>query len=104
MTSSKARLVISGALFVCWLSFLFYLVLHTRHPVISRPQFMIAQAVVVVDIKGTDDAPNPNVLVREVLWSSDPAMKQLGGQKLPVPDLTGCGRDQGYAGPGEYVL
>ena len=30
MTSAKARLIISGALFLLWLSFLFYLVLHSQ--------------------------------------------------------------------------
>jgi hypothetical protein len=104
MTSSKARLIISGALFLAWLSFLFYLVLHTRHPVIARPQFLIAQAVLFVDITGMNDAPKPEVSVREVVWASDPGLKPLAGKLLTIPELIGCGKDQGYEGQGYYAV
>ncbi|HZZ81982.1 MAG TPA: hypothetical protein VFE62_26015 [Gemmataceae bacterium] len=103
MTSAKARVMTFGALFLIWLGYLFYLVLHTTDPVIARPQFLIAQAVVVADITGTADAPKADIVVRQVLWVSDPALK-LGGKTLLVPDLLGCGKDQGYEGPRSYVL
>src|SRR5437667_151918 len=50
MTFPKARLVVAACLFLGWLGFLFYLVVNARTVVLSKPQFLIAQAFVVVDV------------------------------------------------------
>jgi hypothetical protein len=102
MTFPKARLVVSAILFLAWLGFLFHLVLETNKVVISKPQFQIAQVVIVVVVRDDGGKPEPAVTVQEVPRGNNKA--QLAGQKLHLTDLLACNKDHGYVGPGEYVI
>ena len=102
MTFPRVRLFVSAALFLGWLAFLLYLVIDSRKIVLSQPQFLSAQLYVVVEVEDVGGTASPDVLVDQVLWTSDPSEKQL--RKLHLPDLAACGKSQGYRGAGKYVL
>jgi hypothetical protein len=100
MTFPKARLVVSAILFLSWLGFLFFLVLETKSVFISKPQFQIAQTVLVVEVRDDAGTPDPRVTVKEVLWG-DGAHE---GEKLRLIDLLACKTEHGYSGAGDYVI
>jgi hypothetical protein len=105
MTFPKARLVVSACLFVGWLGFLLFLVLDTNTIILSRPQFLIAQTYAVVELHdGAAGKPDPMVLIDEVIWSADPADEGLVKKQVRIPGVAVCGPDEGYAGPGQYLL
>ena len=97
MTFPRARVLVSLCLFVAWLGFLFYLVLERRTIVVSQPQFLISQAIVVVEVR--DGAPDAQISVKDVLWSADAKDRQL--KEITLADL---GHAQGYQGAGVYVV
>jgi hypothetical protein len=102
MVYPKARLLISAGLFVSWIGFLVYLVAQSREAVIlSRPQFLVASAYVVAELKG-DAKPRSEVRIKEVTWTKD--ADDLSGKTLVIEDLPDCGHLQGWAGAGDYVL
>jgi hypothetical protein len=100
MTFPRARLAVSAILFISWLGFLFYLVLETKTVIISRPQFQIAQTVLVVKVSDDGGAPDPIVTVKEVLWGDG----AQAGEKLSLTDLRACKKEHGYSGAGDYVI
>src|SRR5207247_69590 len=102
MTFPKARLFVSGALFIGWLGFLLYLVIDSRTIVLSQPQFLSAQVYVVVEVSNAGGKPDPDVTIEEVLWAADAPDKQL--KKLHLPELAACGKAEGYRGAGKYLL
>jgi hypothetical protein len=105
MVFPKARLVVSGGLFLTWIGFLVYLVARTRDPVIlSRPQLVVASAVVVADIQEKDGRPMPTVTIKRVAWALGHADPLFAGTPLIVDGLADCGPGQGWKGPGEYIL
>jgi hypothetical protein len=99
MTFPKARLAVSICLLVGWLGFLFYLVVTSHRFVLSRPQFLIAEAIVVIEVRDDHGKPDPDVTVDEVLW---PPQMQLA--KLQLPDIVECKREHGYYGAGKYLV
>ena len=104
MVFPKARLVVSGLLFVGWILFLLYLVTITRDPVIlSRPQILVANLCVLAKIDERDGRPAPEVRVTKILWSADDA-QALAGKLLPLADVADLDRPQGWAGAGDYLL
>ena len=107
MTFPKARLAVSACLLVAWLLYLGFLVYGTRDVVVlSKPQFMIAQLYVVVDVGAGAgaDGPSEDVTVDKVLWSANPADQPLTGQILHLADLEQCGKENGYHGAGKYLV
>ena len=103
MTFPKARLVVSACLFLAWLGFLGFLVYQSRNLVVlSRPQFLIAQMYVVVEVRDDGGKPDPNVAVHEVLWVAEPADAAL--HNLNLLDLPACDKAHGYRGAGKYLL
>src|SRR2546423_376110 len=104
MTVPKARLVAFAILFLPCIAILFYLVLETKNVSVAKAQFLIAQAVLVVEVRGEDGRPDPRVAVKEVLWCRDPAIRPQVGQKLRLTDLLACKKEQGYTGPGDYLV
>src|SRR5215470_1376290 len=100
MTYPRLRLAVAVCLFLGWIGFLVYLVARTRDPVIlSRPQFLEADAIVVVEIKEKDGVPQPDVIVKETLW---PAGVVTIPATLRLPALVDVGAAQGWRGPQEY--
>lgn len=100
MNHPKARLAISALLFLGWLGFLLYLVVDSRTVILSRPQFLVAQVIVVADLGA---GPGPAV-VEEVLWPADRANERLVNQPIRIAGIAGLADKQGYGGPGKYLL
>jgi hypothetical protein len=102
MTFPKARLVVSAALFVGWLGFLLYLVIDSPSVILSRPQFLQAQLIVVAEVGGGQPEP---IVVKEVLWSNDPVGDaKLVNQHVRIPGIAEWRRKDGYEGSGQYLL
>lgn len=103
MSSARLRLGVAAAAFAAWVGYLGYLALTTTRPVVlSRPQFLAAEAYVLAELQATDKGePSAHVLVKQVFWSKDGA-----GPKgdVTVSNLPGSPTIQGWSGPGEYVL
>jgi hypothetical protein len=106
MTFPKARLAVSACLLVAWLLYLGYLVYETRDQVVlSKPQFMVAQAYVVVDIQEeANKRPSEDVTIDEVPWQQDRDGALRPGQKLHLVELADCRTENGYRGPGKYLI
>ena len=61
MVFPKARVGVAAALFVGWLSFLLYLVIVTRDPIIvSRPQILVSNLCILAKIEERDGRPAPD--------------------------------------------
>src|SRR5262245_23972414 len=103
MSSARLRLGVAAAVFAAWVGFLGYLALTTTRPVVlSRPQFLAAEAYVLAELQATDKGePSVHVRVKEVFWSKDGAGPK---GELTVSNLPGSPTIQGWNGPGEYVL
>ena len=99
MTFPKVRVAVSLFLFLSWLGFLFYLVLERRTIVVSQPQLLISQLIVVAELRDVEGVPDAQVAVKEVLWSAHAADQKQ--DKIVLPDLALA---QGYKGAGVYVV
>jgi hypothetical protein len=105
MVFPKARLAVSALLFVAWIGFLGYLVVRTRHPVIlSRPQLSVSSLVVVADVLDKDGKPDATVTIKKVAWATATEHAKLVGTHLKIDGLAECRKEQGWAGPSEYVV
>jgi hypothetical protein len=99
---SRLRLAVAAALFVGWLGWLVYLAATgTDDVVLSRPQFLVANVHVVAEVGGKKE-PESEVVVREVFWAAGDK-KPVDGKPITVENLKEC-LDQGWAGPGPYIL
>jgi len=106
MTFPKARVVVSGLLFVAWLSYLGYLVAVTRDTIVlSRPQIIVSDLCVLAKLEERDGRPAPEAQVTRVLSGPDDA-KALQGKMLTIAEksLAKIDKDSGWSGPGEYLL
>jgi hypothetical protein len=106
MKPARVRLVVCAALFVAWIGYLVYLAVTTTRPVIlSRPQFLTADLYVIATVQGggAGDAPAAAATIRQVVWSRyrDDLQEK---DKIPLANLPESGPEQGWAGPGEYIL
>jgi hypothetical protein len=104
MTFPKARLAVSAFLFVAWLVFLFVVWLRSSAIILAKPQFLIAQLYVVVDVRDECGKADSEVTVEEVLWASDPADNDLAKKSLHLADLSACTKQDGYQGAGKYLV
>jgi hypothetical protein len=103
MLSAKARLAVAAALFLGWLGWLGYLVSQTREPIVlSRPQFLVSNLHVIATLTGSD-TPDTEVTIKEVAWAGS-AADIKAGDRINIPNLKGVGPDQGWRGPGDYIL
>lgn len=115
----RARLFLAAGLFVGWLGYLLFLVILAAHPVVSwwpfaitkmqpivlsRPQFLVSPVVVIAEVKeGQGDHPDAEVTVTAVHRpTGDP--NGWTGKTLTVTNLPKVTLDQGWNGPGEYIL
>jgi hypothetical protein len=102
MTFPRARVTVAAALFLAWLGYLLYLVLASRHTIVlSRPQLLAADLVVLAEVADDDGKPATHVKVLDVFRR--PADRKLINQELVVRNLPDAAR-QGYIGPGKYIL
>lgn len=106
MVFPKARLLVAGLLFVGWLGFLFFLVVRSQTAVVlSRPQVLVADLVVLAKLEGepTDRAPY-SAHVEKVLYAKDPAYRAVENQKIAIVDLPFITAKQGWTGAGSYLV
>ncbi len=99
MTFPKARAVVAACLFVAWLGFLLFLVLERKRVILSPPQFLIAQAIVIAELKDANGSPESAVVIKEVLWPKDRRLTKV--ELLELPDF---GKAKGYHGGGAYLI
>ncbi|MHB1426401.1 MAG: hypothetical protein ACYC3I_24830 [Gemmataceae bacterium] len=124
MKPVTARLILTAALFVGWLSYLGYLVVcrpHTpdglrgafdgRPLTLSRPQFLVSRLDVIAEVSGDK---GEKVVIKEVLFpKADSPVK--AGDEIHVSNIENCrpfsdplARDTDpppdYSGPGWYLL
>jgi hypothetical protein len=101
----RTRAAVAAVLFIGWLSFLVYLVTRTEEMVvISRPQVLISDVVVVAAVADAAGQPAPKVAVKQVLSFKLPKDARLKGAEVTLSELPEVGPFHGYTGPGEYVL
>jgi hypothetical protein len=102
MDRRKALLAVTVVLFVGWMAYLIHLALTHRHPVvISRPQILVSQIVVVAHVEG-EDVPKDNVTIEQILFSEkEPPGIAIGNtiRVANLPQSTG-----NWTGPGDYLL
>jgi hypothetical protein len=103
MDVKRARLYVSAALFLAWLSWLCYLVLATTRPIVlSRPQFLVSTLDVIAHVDAVNGKPDPRVQIEEVHW---PAGRRIG-PAITVANLEQCNvrtRDGAWH-TGNYIL
>ncbi len=89
MKAACVRLALVLALFVGWLGYEGYLVRAQKAAggvVLSRPQLLVADLVVIGDVKrGSDE-----VTVREILSPTGPEEQRLAGKPIRVTNLEDC--------------
>jgi hypothetical protein len=98
MRFAVVRFIVAVGLFLGWVGWLAYLAATARHPVVlSRPQLLAADAVVIADI----DDPTNDFTVAEIVFPRDlPKFKD----PIRVVNLGQCDRAFAFAGPGSYIL
>jgi hypothetical protein len=97
--------LLSAAAFVAWLGWLTYLVVTASHPVVlSRPQFLAADLAVVAQIQEANGKPNATVRIAEVAWSQEGSGKVAPSEEIQVTNLGEVSRQEGWQGPGLYIL
>jgi hypothetical protein len=101
----RALLALTVVMFLLWIGYLAFLAASTRQPVVlSRPQLLVSNLVVIATLTGGPDHPEPTVTVNDVVWAGDPADKAKTHAKIAVQNLEGVGPEQGWEGPGDYIL
>jgi hypothetical protein len=98
-------LILAASLFLAWMGWLAYLARTTTNPIVlSRPQFQVSNLDVIAEVGQKDDGPDSEVKVLEVAWASDNQDDALKSQTIHVSNLSEMGKDQGWQGPGRYIL
>jgi hypothetical protein len=104
MQAAKLRLVVAACLFLGWIGWLAYLVIISRDEIIlSEPQFLLADLWVLADVREKDDAPAAEVTLSKVIWPAKPD-PDPGLGPLTISGLPEITADEGWEGPGRYVL
>lgn len=98
------RLILAAAAFVGWIGWLAFLAITTTRPIVlSRPQFMFSQVDVIADIQSKADQADPEINIAEVVWVRSDTEKPPS-QKIEVANLERITRDDGWDGPGTYII
>ena len=105
MVFPKARLAVSALLFLAWIGFLAFLVVHTRDPVIlSRPQLNVADLIVLAEIAAKEGRPADEVVVQKLIHSNEQNATGIAGSKMSLAGLSEIGATQGWQGAGLYIV
>lgn len=98
MTSQKARLIVSLCLFLAWLAFLGFLVSERYTIILSQPQFAIADAIIIAEVKAEDST----VQIKEIPWCE----RGVDRKSIPnrFPELVSLTKANGFLGPGDYII
>jgi hypothetical protein len=103
MKAARWRLGLAAAGFLAWIGWLAYLAATTTHPlVLSRPQFLQADYYVIADVNESQDRPDSHVQVADIY----PGHKKPGKtpKHIVVENLPEMGEENGWDGPGRYIL
>ncbi len=104
MIAARVRLIVAAALFALWMGWLGYLAATATNPIVlSRPQFLVADAWVIARVAGQEH-PEPIVTVEKVIWTADAKDRLAAGEKITLPDLAIVGVRQHWEGAGTYIL
>jgi hypothetical protein len=105
MVFPRMRAWVAGLLFLGWLGFLAYLAIgNWRRIVVARPQLERSNFVVVATLTDADGRPAAEMRIQKVLYSEKLAWRQLAGQSLELNELVFFSENQGWQGPGDYVV
>jgi hypothetical protein len=105
MERARLRLLIAAVLFVGWLGWLAYLAATGTHSVVlSRPQLLVADAVIVAHLTGDEDHPDETATIISVIHASGQDDTLKAGGELQINRLATCNPDHGWSGEGEYLL
>jgi hypothetical protein len=105
MGSAKLRLYVAAGLFLAWIGYLAYLVfLSQPQVVLSKPQFMVASLHIFGQLTGGSEKPDDKVKVSAISWTADEADKKIQGSQIKIAHLSDCTWEEGWQGPGEYLL
>src|SRR3954447_14061616 len=105
MVFPGTRALVSGTLFVIWLGFLAYLALANRgRIVVSVPQLERSNLIVLAKLTDDQGRPAANVGVERGLYAENAEWRQMAGQSLELKELAFFSANQGWLGPGEYVV
>ena len=84
----RVLLALTMVMFLLWIGFLAFLAATTRQPVVlSRPQLLVSNVVLVATLTGGPEHPQSTVKVQEVLWAGDPPAQPKSGTTIKVNDL-----------------
>lgn len=105
--SKKARLRLAflALLLGGWLLYLGYLAFTVPRPVVlSRPQLLVSTLDVLATLsQQTDGQPNTSVTVEKIHWPNQ-GREDLVDRTITVANLSALGREDGWNGPGTYIL
>src|SRR5438270_12803057 len=102
--SARMRLGLAATTFVAWIGWLAFLAFTTTQPVILyRPQVLVSRLDVIAEVTAKGEHPAKEVTVREVHWPPE-EREHLTGHKITVTNLAGLGHEEGWRGPGSYIL
>lgn len=105
MQKARIRFIIALGLFAAWIGWLGYLAMGTHDQIVlSRPQFLVSNLHVIAKLTGDADYADGAAVVQEVRSATDPAIKIAKGDRLQVENLDLCRHENGWAGPGDYIL
>jgi hypothetical protein len=109
MALRKALLALAVVLFVGWMAYLIHLALTHRHhedsahpTVLSRPQFLVSQVVVVAHFESEEEDLKDGLLIDRVLYPAKESESLKKGAKLNVLNLSQCAGN--WSGPGDYLV
>lgn len=98
-------LAATSVMFAAWLGWLGYLAFTTTRPIVlARPQFLAAQLDVIARIEDKDGRPGADVFVEEVAWARDAGQRPPEKLTVTVPNLADVKAQDGWTGPGLYIL
>ena len=112
MRPALVWLIMSTAVFAAWIGYLAYLVCDleqrpkevldgkTLPVVLSRPQFLIADLVVIAEVKPGEEQRNQAQVI-EVVWSRIGDAKQWKGKTIRIDNL---GESKKHSEEGEYII
>lgn len=102
MTFPQIRLLVSGLLLAGWLSYLGFLAATTTNPVVlSRPQFLVANLVVIGTVPALNSEKPVDVEIREVQF--DPGNSVEPKQTIKV-HFQNEKAHKYWTGPADYIL
>jgi hypothetical protein len=105
MTRERQRLLLIVAIvaFCAWIGWLAFLAFTTSRPtVLSRPQFLVSQYDVTAELTGEPERPASSVKVVRIY--KQPNAELAENSSITVFNLPQVTTDDGWNGPGVYIL